>query len=63
MVTHGEVRDCCLTKFQEAFYHSGDLAHSQLLYFHPDPLAPWGINSSYQPNVCAMLCTLAWYQT
>ena len=32
MVTHGEVHDCCLTKFQEAFYHSGDLTHSQLLY-------------------------------
>lgn len=32
MVTHGEDRDCYLTTFQGAFYHSGDFAHSQLLY-------------------------------
>lgn len=60
MVTHDEARDCCLTTFQEAFYHSRDFAHSQLYCtLHPDPLTVWGISSSYQPNVCTGLTTLA----
>lgn len=63
MVTHGEVRDCCLTKFQEACYTVVISLTASCCTLHPDPLTPWGISSSYQPNVCTMLCTLAWYQT
>lgn len=53
LVTHGEVHDCCLTVYQEAF--------KPQCWFCSQPAAPlfilthwqcWEFSSSYMPNVC-----------
>lgn len=36
-VTHSEVHDCCLTKYQEAFDHTADFALSPLLHSSSQP--------------------------